>query len=284
MKRVFLTIAVILVLGTILVGLSGCGHTHEWEEASCEAPKTCKSCGETEGTALSHEWVEATCLEPKHCVRCGAVEGKKAEHIWSEATCTEPKTCTVCGETSGDPLGHSVTEWTTTKEATCSEEGKRTGTCQRCSKECEETIEKIPHTVGDWEVVVDYIFNPDGTVQAGREATVCTICGEETETREYTVELTLSQKNAVICAYDALSYFHCGASYMVNTVLVELNSFPVADAKLAVAHMDVDWDEQAVLFARENCDGASKAGLAQEMRWNGFNNDQIEYAMAEIGY
>ena len=83
MKRVFLTIAVILVLGTILVGLSGCGHTHEWEEASCEAPKTCKSCGETEGTALSHEWVEATCLEPKHCVRCGAVEGEKAEHIWS---------------------------------------------------------------------------------------------------------------------------------------------------------------------------------------------------------
>lgn len=133
-------------------------------------------------------------------------------------------------------------------------------------------------------MVVDYIFNPDGTVQAGREATVCTICGEETETREYTVELTLSQKNAVICAYDTLSYFHCGASYMVNTVLVEWNSFPVADAKLAVAHMDVDWDEQAVLFARENCDGASKAGLAQEMRWNGFNNDQIEYAMAEIGY
>lgn len=88
----------------------------------------------------------------------------------------------------------------------------------------------------------------------------------------------------MICAYDTLSYFHCGASYMVNTVLVDWNSFPVADAKLAVAHMDVDWDEQAVLFARENCDGASKAGLAQEMRWNGFNNDQIEYAMAEIGY
>ena len=55
MKRVFLTIAVILVLGTILVGLSGCGHTHEWEEASCEAPKTCKSCGETEGDVYKRQ-------------------------------------------------------------------------------------------------------------------------------------------------------------------------------------------------------------------------------------
>ena len=48
-------------------------HVHEWVEATCTAPKTCKTCGETEGEALGHDWKEA----PKTCTRCGATEGEK---------------------------------------------------------------------------------------------------------------------------------------------------------------------------------------------------------------
>ena len=52
-------------------------HVHEWVEATCTAPKTCKRCGATEGEALGHDWKEATTEAPKTCTRCGATEGEK---------------------------------------------------------------------------------------------------------------------------------------------------------------------------------------------------------------
>ena len=52
-------------------------HVHEWVEATCTAPKTCKTCGATEGEALGHDWKEATTEAPKTCTRCGATEGEK---------------------------------------------------------------------------------------------------------------------------------------------------------------------------------------------------------------
>ena len=52
-------------------------HVHEWVEATCTAPKTCKTCGETEGEALGHDWKDATTEAPKTCTRCGATEGEK---------------------------------------------------------------------------------------------------------------------------------------------------------------------------------------------------------------
>lgn len=48
--------------------------------------------------------------------------------------------------------------------------------------------------------------------------------------------------------------------------------------------MTVDWDERAVLYAKENCEGSSRSGLAEEMRYYGFNNAQIEKALKEVGY
>ena len=52
-------------------------HVHEWVEATCTAPKTCKTCGAIEGEALGHDWKEATTEAPKTCSRCGATEGEK---------------------------------------------------------------------------------------------------------------------------------------------------------------------------------------------------------------
>ncbi len=54
---------------------------HDWKDATCTEPKTCKTCGETEGEALGHDWEwvidkEATTTE----------EGEKHEE------------CKVCGE------------------------------------------------------------------------------------------------------------------------------------------------------------------------------------------
>lgn len=127
MKRVFLA----CLLWAIICGLlSGCGHTHEWLDASCTTPKTCTECSETEGEPLGHSWNEATCTSPKTCSRCNATEGEAIGHDWKDATCTDAKICSRCGFTEGDPLGH---EWI---EATCTEPK----TCSRCGITEGETL------------------------------------------------------------------------------------------------------------------------------------------------
>jgi len=112
-------IQALTLLPLLLISLSGCGHAHIWNDATCTAPKTCSECGETEGEPLEHTWEEATCANPKTCSVCGETEGEPLEHTWEEATCTEPKTCKVCGATEGDTLPHEFTEANYQSPATC---------------------------------------------------------------------------------------------------------------------------------------------------------------------
>ncbi|MDY4096486.1 MAG: hypothetical protein SOY47_07130 [Lachnospiraceae bacterium] len=44
-------ILILTILSTI--SLVGCGHEHTFSEATCESPKTCTECGETEGEKLA---------------------------------------------------------------------------------------------------------------------------------------------------------------------------------------------------------------------------------------
>ena len=64
---------------------------HTWEDADCDTPKTCSTCGATEGEALGHSWTDATCTTPKTCNTCGTTEGTAGEHNYVEGTCS------VCG-------------------------------------------------------------------------------------------------------------------------------------------------------------------------------------------
>lgn len=97
-----------LVIGLLAVvmmmALTGCCMSHEWNEATCTAPMTCAKCGETEGEVLAHTWVEATCAEAKHCEVCGATEGEALPHTLTEATYWQAATCTVCGAVEGEIL------------------------------------------------------------------------------------------------------------------------------------------------------------------------------------
>lgn len=96
MKRILLLFVLVSVL------LTGCCLRHDWDEATCENPKTCSKCDETEGEALGHFWVDATCEEPEYCSRCGAVQGEALGHVmteWEEVSdSVMRKTCEVCGE------------------------------------------------------------------------------------------------------------------------------------------------------------------------------------------
>lgn len=100
--------AIVLLLALSCLLLTGCFCQHEWKDATCDDPKTCEKCGETEGDELDHEWEVADCVNPKTCSLCGKTRGEALGHTWTDATCETAKTCTVCGETEGKALGHTV--------------------------------------------------------------------------------------------------------------------------------------------------------------------------------
>lgn len=71
------------------------------------------SCGATESKpikATGHDYSDATCKQPATCKVCGNSSGTTLNHNYSEATCTKAQTCSVCGTTDGSPLGHSLVD------------------------------------------------------------------------------------------------------------------------------------------------------------------------------
>lgn len=113
-------ICVCLLAALCLTVLAGCQCEHEFADASCEAPKTCTKCAQTEGEALGHTWTDADCQTPKTCSVCAATEGEALGHTWTDADCLTPKTCSVCSATEGEALGHTWTDATCAAPKTCS--------------------------------------------------------------------------------------------------------------------------------------------------------------------
>ena len=122
---------------------------HSWQEATCDTPRTCSTCGLTEGEAAGHKEVTvpgtpATCIAPGItdgvvCGSCGLVLTEQQEiplaedaHSWQEATCLVPQTCSLCGVTEGEALGHTP-EILAQVEPTCLESGLTEGLiCSAC--------------------------------------------------------------------------------------------------------------------------------------------------------
>ena len=71
--------------------------SHSFRDATCQTPKTCSKCGETEGSTIDHAYSQATCLTPQTCTVCGVTSGNTADHNWYGATCLQEGICTVCG-------------------------------------------------------------------------------------------------------------------------------------------------------------------------------------------
>lgn len=282
-KKIIITIIlVIMIAGSAGILYYTCYHT--WNEATCTTAKTCSICGKTEGKPLGHHWIEATCEEPKTCSICSKTEGEASGHKWEDATCENPKTCAICGEMQGEALGHELGAYTVVKEVTCSEEGKKEAVCSRCQKTITESIDKVAHTPGEWEVKEDYSISAQAIVTPGEQVKKCTVCGEELESKEYTIELSTSQRNAVLKAYQEVQNWHCGRDFLINDVLGGFDGYSIEDATFAVDHIDVDWDYQAILYAKENGVGESENQITEMMLYYGFNQDQIAKALKEIGY
>ena len=108
-QKMLLALALAALCALLLCACGQCEH--DWEAASCDEPKTCELCGETEGAPKGHEWYVATCEKAKTCGVCGEVDGQPLGHSWVEATCESPKSCSTCGLTEGQALGHVFADY-----------------------------------------------------------------------------------------------------------------------------------------------------------------------------
>ncbi len=212
-KRVLATLLCYASIGA----LAGCGCEHEWIEATCTVPKTCSKCNQTEGDALGHQWTEATCIKPKTCRVCGETEGTALGHNWVEATCTTPKTCSQCAQTEGEALGHNVPQWEVTA-ATCAQEGSRTGLCARCQQTITETIPKLEHTPGDWQITKVATID-----EFGMKEQYCTVCGARTGLDTYKYEVPLSELSTLAETVISAYFDHYNISSDESTSTVTIN-------------------------------------------------------------
>ena len=141
---------------------------------------------------------------------------------------------------------------------------------------------KITRANGDENKDI-YVLYYDGFHKI-EDNNVSTVCNTELETKDYTIELTNSQKNAVIRAYEEENFWHVSRDYLINVVLVGFDYFSVEDATFAVDHMDVDFDEQAILYVKQNSSGQSRGGITEMMRYYGYTEAQINNALKEAGF
>lgn len=114
-RRILIHIILVICIGLLL---SGCCVFHDWQDATCETPKTCSKCQEKEGEALGHDWVEASCSAPKNCTRCGATEGVSLWHKYERTECGKPEVCSICGH-EGTPSQHNASPATCTEDSVC---------------------------------------------------------------------------------------------------------------------------------------------------------------------
>ncbi len=100
-----------------------------------------------QGSFKEHDFADADCTHPKTCKDCGATEGGVV-HTWLDATCTEAKTCKLCDKTEGEALGHLWDKdggdgWVVTKEPTTTEKGLKERECERCEKHEQNDIPRL---------------------------------------------------------------------------------------------------------------------------------------------
>ena len=174
MKKILLTLFLFIILL-----LCSCGHEHSFNEATCEAPKICTTCGETEGEALGHSFSEANCTDPARCERCGKTgETNPENHIYNEATCTLAAYCKKCGISKGEPLGH---EW---ENGPCNEPRG----CTRCIAINYETGEHnwvrthclLPRECSYCNVKEEKAPGHKYSEATCTESAKCEVCGDET--------------------------------------------------------------------------------------------------------
>lgn len=228
MKKIVNMFVSIMAVAIIAVTMTSCSCKHEWEKATCDKPKTCKLCGETEGSVLAHEFEEATCTDPKICKLCGKTRGDAKGHDFAEATCTLPQICTVCQAEEGEPLGHKIVVDRAVK-ATCTTDGLTEGKhCRVCNTVIVEQKEIVAdgHSHGSWKTVTEPTL-----IKAGEEEKRCTDCDKVLDSR------TIEKKKPAAAGMsfnfkdkEFVEWLNAETSLTVGTTeLIDSNDSPLED-------------------------------------------------------
>ena len=174
---------------------------HDWKNADCNNPKTCRKCGTTEGVALGHSWANADCDTPKTCNACGTTEGVALGHSWTNADCDTPKTCNTCGATEGVALGHSWTNADCDTPKTCNTCGTTEGTALGHTGGT-ATCEKKAQCAVCGEQYGELAAHTGGTATCTEKAK-CSVCGEAYGSVNKDNHKSLTTLKAVAATYKA---------------------------------------------------------------------------------
>ena len=152
--------------------------SHNYADATCAKPKTCKTCGATSGSALGHDYKFTSCITPDKCTRCDQTNGSPLGHPgYSQPTCTENSVCIRCyEELPGTKLGHN---YTYEYESGSVEKHAKMGTCTRC-KNTTEVIEKHNFDSNNKCTKCEYkkVCNHSYAAATCTTPKKCTKCGE----------------------------------------------------------------------------------------------------------
>lgn len=96
--------------------------------------------------------------------------------------------------------------------------------------------------------------------------------------------LSLSQQNALGEAASYLDYSGFSRMGLIDQLLYE--EYSEADAVFAVDNVEVDWNQEAAESAQSYLDYStfSRQGLYDQLAYEEFTPEQIEFALAAVGY
>ncbi len=122
-----LLVALFLILTMIFI-VTACGDSTSTENNGTNGGNS---------NEHTHSWIEATCMSPKTCDSCGQTQGTVVAHSWSEATCVLAKTCSYCGIENGSvsATNHDYGDWQVVNELSCTTNGLEKRVCSWCQNE-----------------------------------------------------------------------------------------------------------------------------------------------------
>ena len=275
-KKMYISLLCVLVLLVALSALmTGCGCKHEWKDATCDAPKTCSKCNETEGEALSHKWVDATCETAKTCSLCKKTEGEALGHKWTDATCETAKTCDLCKKVEGEALGHTWVDASCETAKTCSVCKKTEGSALGhkwvdATTEAPKTCSVCKKTEGD-RIITDPRFKTEACkALIGSWQGTLRMTGAETGIEGFTGVLEL--------AY-TLSFGNDG-SYKENISIGNKDAFMKALEDDYVAAFYAEFAKQGLNQAQ--ADAAMKATYGMDVR--GYSQQLVASSNWDVVY
>jgi Host cell surface-exposed lipoprotein len=110
-----------------------------------------------------------------------------------------------------------------------------------------------------------------------------TVDAPATPTKPTEPKFTTAQENAISTAKDYLAYDAFSKSGLIDQLKFE--KYSAADARFAVGHITVNWNEQAAKSAKSYLDSSSfsRQGLIDQLKFEGFTTQQATYGVNTTG-